>query len=204
MIELTDKNVSGKVLDHLGLVSATIDDIGLVQKIDAKLPLSLNKGVKATIGQRVAAMIINGLGFVNTRLYMFPEFLENKPVDRLLGKGLIAPDFNDDSLGRALDAIHEYGINQLFSEIAFSIAIEQNLIGNSIHIDSSSLSVHGEYTDAKDDLTSVNEAKSSSILATTPRITHGFSKDHRPDLKQVVINIATTGAAGFPIMMESH
>ena len=34
-------------------------------------------------------------------------------------------------------------------------------------------------------------------------MTHGFSKDHRPDLKQVVINIAT-GAAGFPIMMESN
>jgi len=166
MIELTEKNVSGKVLDHLGLVASTIYDIGLVQKIDTRLPLSLNKGAKVTIGQRVAAMIINGLGFMNTRLYMFPEFLENKPVNRLLGDGLIAEDFNDDALGRALDVIHEYGTNQLFSEIAFPIAIEQKLIGTSIHLDSSSLSV--------------------------------------PDLKQVVINIATTGAAGFPIMMESH
>ena len=83
MIELTEKNISGKVLDHLGLVASTIYDIGLVQKIDTRLPLSLNKGAKVTIGQRVAAMIINGLGFMNTRLYMFPEFLENKPVDRL-------------------------------------------------------------------------------------------------------------------------
>ena len=52
---------SGKVLDHLGLVASTIYDIGLVQKIDARLPLSLNKGVKVTIGQRVAAMIIKQL-----------------------------------------------------------------------------------------------------------------------------------------------
>ena len=44
MIELTDKNVSGKVLDHLGLVASSIYDIGLVQKIDTRLPLSLNKG----------------------------------------------------------------------------------------------------------------------------------------------------------------
>ena len=50
MIELTDKNVSGKVLDHLGLVASTIYDIGLVQKIDTRLPLSLNKGAKVTIG----------------------------------------------------------------------------------------------------------------------------------------------------------
>ena len=204
MIELTDRNVSGKILDHLGLVASTIDDIGLVQKIDTRLPLSLNKGVKVTIGQRVASMIINGLGFMNSRLYMFPEFLENKPVDRLLGDGLIADDFNDDSLGRALDVIHEHGINQLFSEIVFSIAIEQKLIGNSIHLDSSSLSVHGEYAEDEDTANPLQDARSSSILATTPHITHGFSKDHRPDLKQVVINIATTGAAGFPVMMESH
>jgi len=206
MIELTEKNVSGKVLDHLGLVASTIYDIGLVQKIDTRLPLSLNKGAKVTIGQRVAAMIINGLGFMNTRLYMFPEFLENKPVDRLLGDGLIAEDFNDDALGRALDVIHEYGTNQLFSEIAFPIAIEQKLMGTSIHLDSSSLSVHGEYTEEDEGgikLSDDNESVLETLVA-TPSITHGFSKDHRPDLKQVVINIATTGAAGFPIMMESH
>jgi hypothetical protein len=69
MLELTDKNITGKVLDHLGIVSATIDNIGLISKVDARLPLSLNKGVKTTIGQRVSAMILNGLGFINTRLY---------------------------------------------------------------------------------------------------------------------------------------
>jgi transposase len=31
---------------------------------------------------------------------------------------------------------------------------------------------------------------------------HGFSKDHRPDLKQMVLNLATTGSAAFPIWME--
>ena len=187
MIELTDKNVSGKALDHLGLVASTIYDIGLVQKIDARLPLSPHKGAKVTIGKRVAAMIINGLGFMNTRLYMFPEFLENKPVDRLLGDGLMAEDFNDDALGRALDAIHEYGTNKLFSEVAFPIAIEQKMMGTSIHVDSSSLSVHGEYTGDEDSIKLLNDNESNSeTLATTPLITHGFSKDYRPDLKQVV------------------
>ena len=35
---------------------------------------------------------------------------------------------------------------KLLSEVAFPIAIEQKLMGTSIHIDSSSLFVHGEYT----------------------------------------------------------
>ena len=59
----------------------------------------------------------------------------------------------------------------------------------SIHIDSSSLSVHGEYTGDEDSIKLLDDNESNSeTLATTPRITHGFSKDYRPDLKQVVIN----------------
>ena len=80
---LEEDQISGKVLDHLGLVAATIKGLGLVDKIDERIPISTEKGAKATIGQRVSAMILNGLGFIDDRLYMFPEFLKNKPVDRL-------------------------------------------------------------------------------------------------------------------------
>ena len=99
---------------------------------------------------------------MNTRPYMFPEFLGNKPVDRLSGDGLIAEDFNDDALGRALDVIHEHGANKLFSEVVFPIAIEQKLMGTSIHIDSSSLFVHGEYTGDEGSIKLLDDNESSS------------------------------------------
>jgi transposase len=196
-IFLEEDQISGKVLDHLGLVAATIEEMGLVKKIDERISVSEQKGAKTTIGQRVSAMILNGLGFIDDRLYMFPEFLKNKPVDRLLGKGLCAEDFNDDALGRALDKIHEYGETKLFSELAFEIGVEQNLLGKSAHIDSSSLSVEGEYAE---------RAPAAIEGRSTPRVLpkHGHSKGHRPDLKQMVINLATTGQAGFPIWMEAH
>ena len=98
VVPLTKKQVEGKVLDHLGLVAATIEDLGLVDKIDALLPLDKNMGSKISMGQRSAAMILNGLGFMNDRLYMFENFLKNKPVDRLFGKGVKASHFNDDAL----------------------------------------------------------------------------------------------------------
>ncbi len=50
------------------------------------------------MGQRVAAMIQNGLGFMNDRLYMFSAFLENEPVDRLFDPDVTADHFNDDAL----------------------------------------------------------------------------------------------------------
>lgn len=199
MEALQGEQVSGKVLDHLGLVASTIKKLGLVEKIDQRIPISKAKGAKVTIGQRVAAMILNGLGFIDDRLYMFPQFLKNKPVDRLFDTDLCAEDFNDDALGRGLDLIYAYGVTKLFSDIAFEIGDEHQLLGSNAHFDTSSLSVYGEYE---------NQVQSETLKQTEeeeiPKINHGYSKDHRPDLKQMVINLATTGRAAFPIWMETH
>lgn len=90
---LKEENVSSQVLDHLGLVASVIKDIGLIEKIDRRIPVSKEKGARLTIGQRIAAMILNGLGFMDDRLYMFPKFLENKPVSRLFDGSVSAADF---------------------------------------------------------------------------------------------------------------
>ena len=113
---LNEEDVHGQVLDHLGLVSSVISRLKLIEKIDARIKVSKDNGAKVTMGQRVAAMILNGLGFTDDRLYLFPQFLENKPIGRLLGQGLSANDFNDDALGRCLDAISDYGVTPFFSE----------------------------------------------------------------------------------------
>ena len=80
------------------------------------------------MGQRASAIILNGLGFIDDRLYLFPKFLENKPVAKLLGENLQASNFNDDTLGRFLDKVHTYGEIKLFSEISLPIALKHKLI----------------------------------------------------------------------------
>ena len=188
----------GQALDHLGLVASVINRLQLVEKIDARIPVSKEKGAKVTMGQRVAAMILNGLGFTDDRLYLFPDFLKNKPVERLLAKGLKASDFNDDIMGRCLDEITDYGTTPFFTEIAFEIGLAENLLGPSAHFDTTSLTVYGEYESEPTDV------EENSVETTPPfTITHGHSKAHRPDLKQMVLNLATTGS-GFPIWMEAH
>lgn len=217
---LNTDQISTMSLDHLGLIAATIHDLGLIDKINRILPLSEDNNVKATMGQRVAAMILNGLGFINNRLYIFPEFLEHKPVERLLGKGLKHEYFNDDSLGRCLDAIHENGPTKTFSTLAFQVGLEKNLLGKLVHFDSTTISLTGDYQEmenenfdlGKEDQEEKLETKTNkksdpfiaSALTERPIPKYGFSKDHRPDLKQMVLNLATTGASGFPIWMEAH
>ena len=189
MSGLTSDQVSGQVLDHLGLVASTIDRLGLVESIDKRLPVSKNKGSKVGMGSRVAAMILNGLGFIDDRLYLFPDFLENKPVDRLLGEGLCAADFNDDVLGRCLDSIHAYGTTKLFSELSFEIGAQLGLLGRSAHIDTTTLSLFGSYEEADED----------ELLPA-----YGYSKQKRMDLKQVVLLLATSGKGNLPIWMAAH
>ena len=63
-----------------------------------------------SIGQAVKAMVLNGLGFVNRSLYLSEQFFSNKPVSRLIGKGIDeAKHLNDEVLGRVLDTVSAYG-----------------------------------------------------------------------------------------------
>ncbi len=133
-------------------------------------------------------MILNGLGFTNRRLYLTPQFFESKPVPQLFGKDVKASQFDDNALGKALDEIAEYGSSRMFGEIAFEIALENNLLGELAHLDSTSMSVEGKY----DHCTEENVVK----------LTYGHSKDKRPDLKQVIMSLVVTGKGAIPVWME--
>ena len=90
-------------------------------------------------------MILNGLGFVNRALYLMPQFFKDKPVERLLGEGIKAEHLNDDTLGRALDAIYAYGPETLYGQLAAQSVKCLGLSCQIGHIDTSSLHVDGVY-----------------------------------------------------------
>jgi len=184
MQEVTSEN-----LDHYGLVAAVCKDLGIAEKINKALgPGDPQRQVSAGIS--VVAMILNGLGFTNRRLYLTPQFFANKPVEKLLGKGIQASMLTAHTLGQTLDEISRYGVSKLFATVAFAIAVEQGLLSNRNHLDSTSMSVQGKYADDPE--------------ITTIAITHGYSKDHRPDLKQVMLSLVVNGPAEIPIWMEAQ
>lgn len=203
-INTSQEIMGADMLEHLGLVMATIDKLGIIEQIDKILPLG--KTAKTSMGQRAAAMIMNGLGFVDDRLYLFPKFLENKPLSRLFGSEVLASDFNDDALGRFLDAVHEYGETKLYSEIALPIGLKHNLLRKSAHFDTTSISVYGEYDNDGELLSGQFKLESRDRLELSKKVKpeYGYAKNKRVDLKQMTLLMATTGASGFPIWMESH
>lgn len=188
---LNQDNVSSEQLGHLGLVAATIRELGIIERIDARLELNEKKGGLVSYGRRAAAMIINGLGFMNSRLYMTSHFFQDKPVAQLLGADVDAAQLNDDCLGRCLDKIADYGVTKLYSEIAFEIAREKNLLSQRVHLDSTSFVLYGRYDEKGEPVESIAQPS------------HGYSKANRPDLKQVMLSLVQGGAANIPLWMEA-
>lgn len=177
--------IKAESLGHLGLLAGTIQDLGIMEKIDAQLGV-VEGGVR--YGQRVGAMVLNGLGFVNTALYMTPRFFHDKPIDLLLGENVSAAQLNDDSLGRCLDKIGSYGATKWYSELALDVVRDAGLLSRSAHLDSTTLTLYGDYD---------TEAGAGPVPL------RGYSKDHRPDLKQVTLQCVSLGKAGLPVWMEA-
>jgi len=92
---------SSKNIGHLGIVAGVCKEIGLAQEIDNLVGISEKQVV--TTGEAVMTMVINALGFVNRPLYLFPEFMRNKPTELFFRKDLKPEDFNDDTMGRSLE-----------------------------------------------------------------------------------------------------
>lgn len=76
-----------KIIDHLGLVAGMYDELGIGMEIDDRIAQVYEKH-NVSVGEAVKAMVLNGLGFVNQRLYLVPSFFETTPTERLIGQGI--------------------------------------------------------------------------------------------------------------------
>lgn len=185
-MEIAGDEIKSYAMDHHGLIAGICKDLKLEEKINSRMGRQDPRRIVST-GTAAIAMIINGLGFTNRRLYLTPQFFESKPVQQLLGQDISAKNLDDNALGKALDEIAEYGASKLFGELGFEIALENNLLGTLAHLDTTSLSTEGKY-----------EGDDESAV----KLTYGHSKDHRPDLKQVMMSLVVSGPASIPIWME--
>jgi transposase len=189
-------------IDHLGIIAGIIDSIGLVEIINELI--GQEAGEKISAGHVVKAMILNGLGFVSSPLYMFPEFFEDKPCEHLIGKGVKAEYLNDDKLGRVMDKLFIKGLTEIFLAISSQVIKKFNISLKSSHLDSTSLHLHGEYSTSLPDVIIHNNSSTSETKSPRPiEITYGYSRDHRPDLKQFIIDLISSGDGDVPIFLKT-
>jgi transposase len=181
--------ISTQQIDHLGIVAGICQQIDLIGQIDQIVG---PKGRKVSVGQAIQAMVLNGLGFVNRPLYLTPEFYANKPVETLIGAGIKAEDLNDDCLGRALDVVYEVGVTPIFLQVVSHALWVMQIVPRFAHVDTSAFSLEGAYVGQEDTGEGV-----------PIKITYGYSKDHRPDLKQAMLGLICANTSSLPIYMAA-
>ncbi len=202
MVMSNSRDIEIQSIDHLGIIAGIIDSIGLVEIINELI--GQEAGEKVSAGHVVKAMILNGLGFVSSPLYMFPEFFEDKACEHLIGKGVKAEYLNDDKLGRVMDKLFIKGLTEVFLAISIPVIKEFNISLKSSHLDSTSLHLHGEYNTNLPDVIFHNNSSNGQIKSPQPiEITYGYSRDHRPDLKQFIIDLISSSDGDIPIFFKS-
>jgi transposase len=174
-------------LDHLGLIASVIKDLGLIAMIDRRLVPDEQEVI--TPGEAGAGMILNGLGFANRPFSLTPQFFANKPLDLLFREGIDAEMCNRFKLGRTLDEAYAYGCKLLFEELALAVCTHEGIDLRFNHLDTTSFCLTGEY---------IPDSEEPAMC-----ITHGDSKDHRPDLKQAVLELLVSQAGGLPLVSKS-
>lgn len=90
-----------------------------------------------------------------------------------------------------MDKLFEAGLTELFVGVASKAAERFGIpTASSVHLDATSFHLHGQYDD--DDVRKPEEI----------RVTYGYSRDHRPDLKQFVVDLMSTGDGGVPLFFR--
>jgi transposase len=99
----------------------------------------------------------------------------------------------DDAVGRALDRLFDADRGTLLTRVVVSAVKRFELSLEELHDDSTSIKLTGQYRGAKGRRIRGKRA---------PFITYGHSKDHRPDLKQLLFILTTTHDGGVPVQFR--
>jgi len=171
--ELKRQKIAAYVVGHLPIIKSYAVKIGLVDIINELVPSKMDVD-PGTIFLGLVMDTLSG----RTPLYRLDEFFQDQDTELLLGKRINPVVFNDYNVGRVLDKAYEIGAIKIFSAISKRAVDVFEVNNRHVSFDTTSVSVFGDYDLYSDD-------EQSSML----KITHGHSKDHRPDLKQFLISM---------------
>ena len=158
-------------VQHLPMVKAYADKIGLVEAINQLVPTEM----AIDPGTIVLGMILDTLSG-RSPLYRLEEFFTHQDTALLLGKAVPPEAFQDDTVGRVLERLYATGTMKVFTACAVRADRVFGFDKRYVHFDTTSIAVYGDYLPPEE--TAEQEGPF--------RITYGYSKDKRPDLKQFV------------------
>lgn len=180
---------------HLPLVLGMLRKLEVRAVIDTLCPphpdnvVSCGRGVEALV-----LAILDG----DHALYKVGQRLDERGMLPLLQAGLRRESLNDYRLGQILDALFAANLNQVFGAVALKALSVYARPTLWIHQDTTTIRLYGAY----DGLPKPRVQEAGKVTGPlAPRPAHGYSKDGRPDLKQVLLSLGVSGDGGLPLRL---
>src|SRR5436309_92668 len=184
-------NIGPYQLQHLPIGQEYAGKIGLVEVINQEVSTEM----AIDPGTIVLGMILDTLSG-RSPLYRLEEFFTHQDTALLLGKAVAPGAFDDDTVGRVLDRLYDTGTMKVFTACAVRADQVFHFDKRYVHFDTTSVSVYGDYLPSEDQQDQQEQAAPFTI-------THGYSKDKRPDLKQFVFSTLCVDRA-VPLWGKPH
>ena len=181
-MDVESLNLQASDVRFLPIVSAFVKKIGIVDEIDRLCPSEKD----VSPGHVMMALILDTLSG-RSPLYRLERSFEGMDLELLLGVDVPSSKLNDDAVGRVLDCVWEAGTGKVLTAVALRAVKMFSLDTSLVHHDTTSVTVYGDY-----DLYADPDHGQPFV------ITYGFSKEHRPDLKQLVHSLLCVDH-GIPI-----
>jgi transposase len=180
--------LDAKDIGPLPLLNRFVERLQLQELLQKYVPVR-DKRVKLEPAMGLLLLLRN-IMISRTPLYLLVEWAQRFDT-RLLGlPANVAKALTDDQVGRALDALFRADRASLMTQIVVRAVREFDLDLSELHNDSTTVAFTGKYPAANGQPEHGHP---------THRITHGRSKDYRPDLKQLLFILTTTADGSVPI-----
>jgi len=174
IVAKSTKNVGG-----IALIKPLLDALGLREAVDRYCPMDRNRGI--THGQAVEVMVMNRLTSPTPLCYV-EDWARLYALEEACG--IEAGRVNDDRLARSLDALSQR-MEEVEADVALRAMTKYKLDPEVIHFDTTSLYFEGAYDE-------------SEIVRL------GYSRDQKPDKKQVNLALDVSGKEGVPLCHISY
>lgn len=93
-----------------------------------------------------------------------------------------------------LAKLYSEGLTEVFVTVALAAAHKFGIKMSSLHLDSSSVDVDSKYVNNTE--TEDKKAEPGKI-----QLTYGYSRDRRPDLKQFILDLMSSGDGDIPLYL---
>ena len=137
----------------------------------------------------VLCVLLSNLLLARQPLYALPAWAARRVPEHLGLQRDQRALLNDDRLGRALDHLQRADRASLLTALVMHVVREFRIDLSELHQDTTTVTFCGDYA----------EQVAATQTPRPPRITFGYNKDHRPDLKQLLYSITISADGAVPI-----